>query len=175
MADTRLADAALKLLAKTAWRDLTLAQVAKAAKLPLAKLQELRGGKSALLGLILEKLGAETASRYKPESDNARDRLFDVCLCWFESSAKRKPAIRALTDGLRFDPLTLLAEREAIVSAANWLLTLAEADTGPAPLARALALAVVMGRTIPVWLDDDAELTKTMARLDGDLGYVLKR
>ena len=49
------------------------------------------------------------------------------------------------------------------------LMTLAEADKGPALALRAAALAAVLGRAIPVWLKDDADLTKTMARLDGDL------
>jgi hypothetical protein len=35
--------------------------------------------------------------------------------------------------------------------------------------ARALALAAIIARTIPAWLDDDSELTATMARLDSDL------
>jgi len=170
--DDKLADAALKLLAKTGWRDLALAQVAKAAKIPLPQLQDLRGGKSALVGLILNKIGAETAKRYKPESDTARERLFDVALAWFETNAKRKPAIRALHEGLKHDPITLIEQRGAFVSAAGWLMTLAEADKGPMLQARALALAAIIARAIPVWLEDDAELTATMARLDRDLSRV---
>ena len=99
--EIKLADAALKLLTKTAWRDLTLAQVAKAARIPLSQLQDLRGGKSALVGLILMKIGAETAKRYERESDTARERLFDVALAWFETQAKRKAAIRSLARSAR--------------------------------------------------------------------------
>jgi AcrR family transcriptional regulator len=167
--DDKIADAALKLLAKTSWRDLTLAQVAKAAKFPLPSLQDLRGGKSALVGLMLTKIGSETAKRYKPESDTARERLFDVALAWFETNAKRKPAIRSLYEGLKHDPITLIEQRGAFAVAAQWLMTLAEADKGPMLQARALALAAIIARTIPAWLDDDSELTATMARLDSDL------
>jgi len=167
--DDKLADAALKLLAKTGWRELTMAHVAKAAKLPLASLQDLRGGKSALVGLVLTKIGAETAKRYKTESDTARERLFDVALAWFEANAKRKPAIRALYEGLKYDPITLIEQRGAFAAAAQWLMTLAEADKGPMRQARALALAAIIVRAIPVWVEDDSELTATMARLDQDL------
>jgi AcrR family transcriptional regulator len=170
--DDKLADAALKLLAKTGWRDLALAQVAKAAKVPLASLQDLRGGKSALVGLILTRIGAETARRYKAESETPRERLFDVALVWFETNAKRKPALRALYEGLKYDPITLIEQRGAFVSAAQWLMTLAEADKGPMLQARALALAAIIARAIPVWLDDDVELTGTMARLDRDLSRI---
>ena len=177
--DDKLADAALKLLAKKSWRDLTLADVAKAAKIPLTQLQDLRGGKPALLGLILKKIGAETAKHYKPESDTARERLFDVALAWFEVNGKRKPAIRSLYEGLKYDPITLISERAEFAAAAQWLMTLAEVDTGPVVQARALALAAVIAHAIPVWLEDDSELTATMARLDGDLsradGFLKKR
>ncbi|HSM94812.1 MAG TPA: hypothetical protein VLT91_02130 [Rhizomicrobium sp.] len=177
--DDKLADAALKLLAKKSWRELALADVAKAAKIPLAQLQDLRGGKSALPGLILKKIGAETAKRYKPESGTARERLFDVALAWFEVNTRRKPAIGALYEGLKYDPVTLISERAEFAAAAQWLMTLAKADTGPAVQARALALAAIVARTIPVWLEDDAELSATMARLDQDLsradGFLKKR
>lgn len=167
--DDKLADAALKLLARAGWRALTLARVAKTAKLPLAALQDLLGGKVALVRLILKKIGAETAKAYKPESDTARERLFDVALVWFEVNAKRKPAIHSLYEGLKYDPITLISERAEFAAAAQWLMTLAEADTGPAMQARALALAAIIVRAIPVWLEDDTEMTATMARLDGDL------
>jgi len=168
-ADTKLADAALTLLAKKPWRDLTLAEVAKAAKVPLFSLQSL-GGKAALVGLILHKFGAETAARYVPEKNaTPKDRILEVALTWFEVNARRKTAMRSVYDGLKFDPLTLLAQCEAFTSAAVWLLTLAQADTGPATQLRALGFAAIMGRAIPVWLDDDAGMAKTMAQLDSDL------
>ena len=124
--ETRLADAALKKLAKTRWSDLSLGEVAKAAKIPLINLQSL-GGKPALIGLILNRLGAETASHYVPEKNaTAKDRVLEVAMTWFEINAARKPALRSLYDGLKFDPLTLIAQREEFATAAGWLLTLAE-------------------------------------------------
>ncbi|HEY5338060.1 MAG TPA: hypothetical protein VIJ85_07660 [Rhizomicrobium sp.] len=167
--ETRLADAALKKLASMPWRDLTLGDVAKAAKIPLSSLQSF-GGKTALIGLILTRFGAETAARYVPEKDaTAKDRVLEAAMTWFEINAKRKPAIRSLYDGLKFDPLTLLAQREHFATAAGWLLTLAQADTGAAPGLRSLGFAAIMARAIGVWLEDDADMLATMARLDGDL------
>jgi hypothetical protein len=173
---TALADAALKLLAKQSWSDLALAAVAKAAKLPMAQLHTLAAAKPALIGLILRRIGNETTARYKHEkgSTSARDRIFDVAMTWFEVLASRKPAIRSLYDGLKRDPLSLLAAREEITAAASWLLVLAEADTGPAVPLRALGLAGVMARTIPAWLDDGKDMAKTMARLGSDLGQIDK-
>jgi AcrR family transcriptional regulator len=169
--ETQLADAALKCLAKTRWKDLALADVAKAAKIPLTNLQSLAPSKSALLGLIFVRFGRDVAARYKRDSgsESARDRIFDVAMTWFDVLASRKQAVGSLYDGLKRDPLTLLAARDAILSAAGWLLVLAEADTGPASAIKATGLALALGRAIPVWLIDGKDLTKTMARLDGDL------
>jgi hypothetical protein len=166
---SKLADAALKLLAKTRWSDLTLAAVARAAKVPLRDLQTLATAKPMLVGFILVRIGEDVGRRYKPDNGSAHDRLLDVAITWFETQAAHKKAIQSLYEGLKFDPLALIDARGDIVSAASWLLVLAEADNGPALPVRALALAGAMARAIPVWLDDDKDLTKTMARLDADL------
>jgi len=168
---TKLADAALKLLARTRWQDLTLASVARAAKVPMVSLQAVAPDKAVLLGLILDRIGADVAKRYRPDKRAAdtRDRLLDVALTWFEVLKPQQKSVQSLYEGLSRDPLTLVVAREHIVSAAGWLLALAEADTGSFLPARALALAGILARAIPVWLDDDDNLTATMARLDGDL------
>ncbi|MGD0865664.1 MAG: TetR/AcrR family transcriptional regulator [Rhizomicrobium sp.] len=169
--ETQLADAALKCLAKTRWDELALADVAKAAKIPLTTLQTLAPSKSALLGLILARLGHDVAARYKRDSgsESARDRIFDVAMTWFDVLAARKQAVRSLYNGLKRDPLALVAARGEILSAAGWLLVLAEADTGPSGSVKSAGLVLALARAIPVWLDDGKDLAKTMARLDGDL------
>ena len=169
--ETALADAALKLLAKTCWDELSLARVAKAAKLPLGALQTLAPSKPALLGLILSRFGRDTAARYKPDgaSASARDRIFDVAMTWFDVLGARKPALRSLYDGLKRDPLSLVAARGEFVAAAEWLLVLAEADKGPANAVKAAGLALALLRAVPVWLDDGKDMAKTMACLDRDL------
>jgi hypothetical protein len=169
--ETQLADAALKCLVKARWNELGLSDVAKTAKIPLTALQTLALSKSALLGLILARFGQDVAARYKRDSgsESARDRIFDVAMTWFDVLAPRKLAIRSLYDGLKRDPLALIAARDEILSAAGWLLVLAEADTGPSNGIKSTGLALALARAIPIWLDDGKDLTKTMARLDGDL------
>jgi hypothetical protein len=48
-------------------------------------------------------------------------------------------------------------------------MTLTQADTGPSVSLRALGFAAIMGRAIGVWLEDDDDMARTMARLDADL------
>lgn len=169
---TRLADAALRILAKKAWIDVSLAEIAKAAKVPLAELPAYAPAKPALVGLVLRRINAAVTKSYRAGRDaDARDRLFDVAMAWFDALGPHKTAVRSLYRGLRGDPLMLVAVRDAIAEASAWLMTLAEADKGPVLSIRALAFAVVLGRAIPVWLNDDADLSKTMARLDADLRW----
>ena len=169
--EKRLTDAALKCLAKSRWDEISLAGAAKAAKLSFAQLQPLAPAKPALLGLLLQRFGAETARRYRPDKDSvsARERLFDVALAWFDALKPHKKSVRNLYAGLKRDPLALVAARGGILAASQWLFALAGADTGPAVPLRALAYAVLLARAVPVWLDDDEDLSKTMASLDRDL------
>jgi hypothetical protein len=166
--ETRLAQSALRLLAKKPWREITLLGVAKAAKVPAKELRALAPAKPALVMLILRHIADETTGAYEADA-SARDRLFDVGMAWFDVLGRHKPAMRSLYKGLRGDLLTLLDSRGAFISTAEWLMALAEADKGPALSLRAAALALVLARAMPVWLDDDKDLAKTMARLDGDL------
>jgi AcrR family transcriptional regulator len=168
---TRLADAAFRLLAEITWADLTLASVARAAKVPPAELLATAPSKAALLGIMLRQLSGELARRYRPdrESQSARDRTFDVCMTWFGLQQPRKKAMRALTNGLSRDPPALLSARREFVAAAEWILALGEADAGAALRVRAAILAGLIMRAMPVWLADDDEMGKTMAQLDRDL------
>jgi AcrR family transcriptional regulator len=167
---TRLADAALRLAAKKAWNEISLLDVAKAAKVPTSELQMLARTKSALIGFVLERVGAAAAQRYKPTRgpSTARERLFDVVMAWFDALSAHRPAVRSFYRGLG-DPFTLFAARGDFIAAAEWLMALAQADRGSLPRLRAAGLALILARALAVWLDDDADMTKTMARLDGDL------
>jgi len=167
----RLAESALRLLAKGSWQDLTLAAVARSAKAPLASVRAHAPSKPALTGLILQRTADQAAARYKKDrsSGTARDRIFDVVLTWFEVLAPRRAAIKSLYEGLKRDPLALVGARRELLAHAEWLLALAEADTGRFVSARATALAAVLVRALSVWFEDDQQLTRTMARIDGDL------
>ena len=169
-AQSRLADATFRLLMRTHWSELTLAAVARSAKVPLEDMQVLAPSKASLIALMLRRASGETSKRYRPDSDsNVRDRVLDASLTWFESMHARKPALRALHQGLKRDPLSLIAARGAFLATGEWLVVLAEADTGNAVPLKAAALAAILARAMGVWVDDDKEMTRTMAQLDGDL------
>jgi AcrR family transcriptional regulator len=166
-----LADAALRILARRSWAELTLAEVARSAKTPLSTLIADVPSKGVLIGLILRRTSDQTAVRYRkdPNSENVRDRVFDVALTWLELLGPHKAAMRSLYRGLGRDPMVLVQTRGAFLAHAESLLALAEADSGRMVALRAAALALTLARAIAVWFDDDKQLTRTMARLDEDL------
>ena len=170
----RLADAAFRLLAKKAWRELTLASIAKAAKLAWPEVLAIAPSKTAVAGVMLRRLRAEVAHRYKADrnSATARERVFDVAMMWFDVQQPRKIALRSLYDELKSDPLTLISIRRDIVGAVEAMLALADADMGRSPSFRAAIVAGVLAHAIPVWLGDDDDMGKTMAQLDRDLRRV---
>lgn len=175
--DGRLAESALRLLAKSSWQDLTLAAVARSAKVPLSSVRAHAPSKPALVGLILQRTADQASARYKKDrsAGTARDRIFDVVLTWIEVLAPRKAAIKSLYDGLWRDPLVLAGTRSELLAHAEWLLAVAEADTGRFVSVKVAALTVVLVRALSVWFDDDKQLTRTMAQIDGDLrrgGYL---
>jgi AcrR family transcriptional regulator len=171
-----IAAALLRLLAKNTWSSLTLSAVARSAKLPLAQMFALAPSKPALVGVVLRELGRATAERYKPdrESRDPRERIFDVAMTWFDVQQRHKKALRNLYGGLRRDPFALMAARRDILASAEWLLALAEADSGASLPWKIAAFAGVLARATSVWLDDDAGAEKTMAQLDRDLGRIAR-
>jgi hypothetical protein len=160
--------AALRLLEKTAWDELQLSRVARAAKLPLADLLTLCPSKIELVSLILSDLTRTTA--HVPETGaSAHDQLFDVAMSWFEALSPHKRAVATLHAGLRRDPLALMGVGRGFAAVAGRLLSLAGADRGGQLGARRLAFGLVLFRALPVWLEDEDDLGRTMARLDTDL------
>src|SRR5437773_10844184 len=83
----QLTPAFLHVLARLKWADITLAAVARAAKLPLPEVLAIAPSKTALPGLLLRSLAKETTRRHmaEPASESPRERLFDVTMTWFDT------------------------------------------------------------------------------------------
>ena len=173
-AEIHIADAAFRLLAKEPWSGITLASVARAAKLSWAQMLDIAPSRTALVGVMLRRAIADTAKRYQPDTttQSPRERVFDAILSWFEAQNARKKAIRALYADLRREPLTLVSLRGDFADAAGSLLALAENDAGAASSVRAMYICGVIGRALPVWLADDDNMGRSMAQIDRDLRRV---
>ncbi|HEY3778306.1 MAG TPA: hypothetical protein VGL35_09625 [Rhizomicrobium sp.] len=169
--EARIAAAGFRLLASRPWRELTIASIGRAAKIPLHEVLKIAPSRSGLIAILLRQAERETMRAYRPEAGqrNVRERLFDVVMSWFDVQQPRKKAMGNLYRDLAKEPLSLLLLRAQIMRISEGLLALAEADAGLASSVRAAGLAAVVARCIPVWLEDDREMGRTMAQLDRGL------
>jgi len=101
----------------------------------------------------------------------ARERLFDVLMRRIEALAPDKDALRSLMRSARRNPGLALALNAMAVRSQAWMLEAAGIGaSGPKGALRAQGAALMFGRVVAVWLDDDEEgLDATMAALDRGL------
>lgn len=163
-------DAALRLAAKRGWRGLSMADIARAARVPLADLSGAFGSKAAILAAFSRRIDAQVLEGLDEDllDEPARDRVFDVLMARFDALGPHKPALKAIARDMRRDPLGSLALTPAALQSLGWMLEGAGIDSsGLAGAVRVRGLALIWLATFRVWLDDDeAGLAKTMAELD---------
>lgn len=169
--ESLLANAALKLLERQAWGEITLASAARSAKVSLTDVLSIVPSKSALPGFVLRALAREALRGHRPDakSTDPGERLFDAAMSFFDVQQSHAAALKKLYRALPYDPPTLLSMRNDVLHVAGELLALAEADRGLSPQVQAAVFAGILIRAVSVWCEDDAEMGKTMVQLDSDL------
>lgn len=166
-----LARAALALAAATPWREVTLAQLAKAAGRPLADFYPATLWEAVdCVEEMFDRAVAAGAEELDP-NQSVRDRLFDLIMRRFEAMEPHRAAVIAMEAGVDRDPTLIASAHQRNVRCARWVLAVAglEAD-GMTGQARAQGLGVIIGQARAAWRGDDAgDFSKTMASLDKNL------
>ena len=164
-----LARAALEVAAAKPWRAVKLADLAVAADRPISDFYP--AGVADALDCIEEAFDRAMAEGEVEDSQNVRDRLFDLIMRRFEAMEPHRAALAAIEAGRDGDPVALAAAHQRHVRAARWTLTLAGLDAdGMGGQARAQGLAVIIGQARAAWRGDDAgDFAKTMSSLDKNL------
>lgn len=166
----RVIDAALGLAAAGRWRDVSLAEIAEAAAMPLSQVYPLFSSKQAILDGFSARIdsevleGAEQGERETP----ARDRLFDVLMRRFDALKPHKTAIGNIAQDEMRDPLGGLCGIDRFRRSMACMLEAADLSTsGLRGLIRIKAVGLVYLSVMRVWLRDDTpDLSRTMAALD---------
>jgi hypothetical protein len=166
-----LARAALATAGTSAWRSLTLLDLARAAGRPVSDFYGASLGEA--VDCVEEAFDRAISDNLETldASQTVRDRLFDLIMKRFEAMEPHRAAILAMEVGVDRDPILLAAAHQRHVRCARWVLALAglEAD-GMTGNARAQGLGVIIGQARGAWRGDDAgDFTKTMASLDKNL------
>jgi AcrR family transcriptional regulator len=170
---TKLVTAALKLAASHDWKQITLEQAAKAAKVPAAQAVKLFPTANDLLTAIVARIDGETAASVgKPLTQGtAHDRLFEVMMARFDVLQKHRPAIRRIIAATKHDPslacILLPAHKEAM----RKMLALSALKEEGIKEALAIAgLLAIYAASLYSWeRDDTKDMAQTMAVLDRNL------
>ena len=167
-------DAFLTLVAHKGYREVTLRDVAAAADTGLADLYRLYPDKMALVAGVVARVDAAvlagTPRQVDPE-ETARDRLFDVMMRRYDALKPHREAIRSIVRAARRDPLLALALAPSARRSMAAMLEAAGLSSEGVPGAvrqnGLLAIYAAVSRVFDG--DDSADLSKTMAALDGRL------
>jgi AcrR family transcriptional regulator len=166
-------EAFMALLAIQRFEQIGLAEVAARAGLKLSELRAEFGSTIAMLGAHIKQIDRKVldAGDLKMDEDPPRERLFEVLMRRLEALAPYKDAVRSLMRSAARNPGLALALNAMAVRSQTWMLTAAGIGTaGPRGGLRAQGAAMLFGRVLAVWVDDEtAELDRTMAALDRGL------
>jgi len=170
----RILATTMKLAAESGWRDLSLAAIADAAKLPLAKVYPVYPSKQAVLDALFRQIDTKVFEAEDPAAreGSARDRLFDVLMRRFDALVPYRPAIARIVGDQARDPLAALCGLARLAGSMACMLEAAGlSTTGIRGALRIKALSAAYLATLRVWLSDESpDLAATMAALDRHLG-----
>ncbi|HEY0224531.1 MAG TPA: TetR/AcrR family transcriptional regulator [Pseudolabrys sp.] len=166
-------DALMALLTEHSFEQIGLAEVAGRAGIKLSQLRAEFGSTLAILGAHIKDIdhavldGGDADMTEEP----VRERLFDVLMRRLEALAPYKESVRSILRSARRNPGLAFALNAAAVRSQKWMLEAAGIGaSGPRGALRAQGAALMFGRVLTVWLDDDEEgLDRTMAALDRGL------
>jgi len=174
MSSDSVLDAFLALVADKGYGGVTLRDVAAAADMGLADLYRLYPDKMALVAAFMARVDAAVLAgtpRQADPEETARDRLFDVMMRRYDALKPHRVALRSIVGAARRDPLLALALAPAARRSMAAMLEAAgltsEGLSGAVRQNGLMAIHAAVSRVFDG--DDSADLSKTMAALDGRL------
>ena len=171
----QIIDAAFALALERGWRDLSLAEIAEAANLPLSEVYPVFSSKQAILNGFSRRVDAAMLAEGAEDLDlPARDRLFDMIMRRFDALQPHKEALGMILQDQARDPLAACCGLDRLGrSMAATLEAAGFSTTGCRGVLRIKGLSALYLSTVRVWLRDDSEdMAKTMAHLDKQLSRV---
>ena len=146
-----IVEALMDLASRRAWHEIEITDVAKAANVSLAEFRDLFPSKGAVLGALSRQIDRQVLEGTSDDlaGEPARERIFDVLMRRFDALAPYKPALRRITQDLRYDPVSLAALNKVSLNSQRFMLAAAGIDTegplGALKLQGAVRGAVIVG------------------------------
>jgi AcrR family transcriptional regulator len=169
----KVIEVALAFAAEGRWRDLSLAEIAEAAKLPYAEVYRLFSSKQAILSAYSADIDAKVLAGQAADlvSEPARDRLFDVIMRRLDALRPNKAGLATIAQDTARDPMLAVCGGCRLRRSMAAMLEAADLSAeGLRGTLRVKGLAAVYLATLRIWFRDDSEdMGKTMAKLDSAL------
>ena len=165
-------EALMRLAADQPYASISLTEIAREAEVSLADLRDYFPSKGAMLAGLMRIVDREVleSSTADMVDETAHDRVLDMMMRRFDALAPYREGMRSVHRSVRTDPGLALALNQAAVNSWRYMLEAAGIDTqGSLGAIRTQGAVLVFSRVFPVWLDDEADLSRTMAALDREL------
>lgn len=169
-------DGFMSLLGERSFEQIGLAEVAGRAGLKLSQLRTEFGSTFGIYAAYVRDVDRIVLEGDKDQKDDigdepVREKLFDILMRRVEALTPYKEAIRSLARSARRNPGLAFAINCMAVRSQTWMLEAAGISaSGPRGALRAQGAALMFGRVLGVWLEDEEEgLDRTMAALDRGL------
>ena len=163
-------EAAMTLAAEQGWRDLTLADIAAKAGMPLSEVYPLFSSKGAILSAFTRQIDATVLADGGDAGPDepVRDRLFDVLMRRFDALQPYRPALANIVQDLSRDPLEACCAAKRLRRSLMAMLEAAGLSAGGCRgRIRLVGLKAIYLVALRAWFRDESEdLGKTMAALD---------
>ena len=170
----RIIDALLGLAGEMRWDQIALPMIAAKAEVSLADLRDQFPSKGAILGGFAKRIDRIVLNGTSPDmlGEPARERVLDIIMRRLDALQPYKQGLREIRAATRRDPLMLAALNQLALNSWRYMLAAADIDTEDGlGLVRIQGAALVFVRTLDTWFDDEgADLSRTMAKLDKELG-----
>ena len=171
----RLIDAALRLAVERGWREVTLAEIARAAGASLAETYRVLPSRSAVLDAFTRRIDAEVLSSdaVEEDSERPRDRIFDVLMRRFDALQRHRQAVASILGDSMRDPFAMAASTPQFLRSMRWMGEAAGLQMdGIGGAVRTKAIALAWASALRTWLEDETpDLSPTMASLDQRLRW----
>ncbi len=165
---SHIIDVALDLAAEKGWRDLSLADIALAAKLSLAECYAIYPSKQAILAAYSRQIDSAVLAEAEAPEGPAKDRLFDLLMRRFDKLHGHKAGLIRIAEDTGRDPLSLACSLARLDhSMAAMLEAAGLSSSGVRGVFRVKGLGLVYLAGLRAWFRDDSDdKAKTMAALD---------
>lgn len=161
--------AAMEIAAEKGWAEVSSAEVAKRAKLPVDDVRRLCPDKVDVLHLLAEEINIAMLEGGEVDG-SVRDNLFELVMRRLEAMQAYRAGILAVVEAARAEPRLIFQMAGTFAEALGHVLGMAGVE--PSPLRRA-GLAPVALAVFRVWCEDEsADMAATMAELDRRLGQL---